>query len=181
MFTVTGDAARTATVELPTDASLSAVEAAAGTDAYKAACVGGVFGGFAPDLDVQASADALADERLGTNGIVEFLAEGRCLLAETGKRAKFAHENNCGRCVPCREGSKQLTDLLRAVYDGSYDSGKVAELVRVMESTSLCDFGVMAARPARTAMTHFESEFITHAGGSCLSGDCDADATEVTA
>jgi NADH-quinone oxidoreductase subunit F len=181
LFTVTGDGARTATVELPTDASLSTLETAAGVDEYKAACVGGVFGGFAPDLDVRASADPLADERLGTNGVVEFLADDRCLLAEAGSRAKFAHDENCGRCVPCREGSKQLTELLRAIYDGSYDSGKVAELARVMESTSLCDFGVLAARPTRTAMTHFESEFITHAGGSCLSGDCDADTTEVPA
>ncbi|MFB6183413.1 MAG: NADH-ubiquinone oxidoreductase-F iron-sulfur binding region domain-containing protein [Haloarculaceae archaeon] len=173
LVTVGGDVRASVTVEVATDAPLSTVTDAVDVDGtVKAACVGGVFGGFTPTLEVPASADGLAAEKLGTNGAVEVLTEGRCVLASAGTRATFAHENNCGRCVPCREGSKQLTDLLRDVYDGRYDRAKIEELTRVMESTSLCDFGVAAARPVATALERFADEFAAHADGECPSGAC---------
>lgn len=183
LVTVTGDVDAPATVELPTGSRLStvtdAVECAENPventdeDAFGAAVVGGQFGGFASDLDIAAAAPALREASLGTNGSVELLDESHCVVAAVGERAKFAAAENCGRCVPCREGSTQLLDVLRAVYDGEYDAASIRELTRVMRRSSICGFGVETARMVSAAIDEFESEFQAHADGHCPSGSCD--------
>lgn len=174
LFTITGDVDASATIELSTDATLEAALPAVETeDGQKAACVGGVFGGLTCSLDVPASAPGMNSAHLGTNGVVELLGDSTCMVALAGQRAKFAKEENCGRCVPCREGSRQLIDLLRDVYDGEYKDGMLRELTRVMRDTSLCGFGRDAARPVTTAMEEFETEFNAHAKGRCPTGACD--------
>jgi NADH-quinone oxidoreductase subunit F len=174
LFTVAGDVDAPATVELSTDATLDATLPAVETEnGQKAACVGGVFGGLTRSLDVPASAPGLSGARLGTNGVVELLSDSTCTVALAGERAKFARDENCGRCVPCREGSKQLVDLLRDVYDGEYKDGMLRELMRVMRETSTCGFGRDASRPVTTAMDAFETEFTAHVKGRCPTGACD--------
>ncbi|WP_338727489.1 NADH-ubiquinone oxidoreductase-F iron-sulfur binding region domain-containing protein [Haladaptatus sp. DJG-WS-42] len=173
LVTVTGGDS-TATVELATDDSLSAVqEAVTFEGALKLACVGGQFGGLTRTLDVSANAPTLLDTNLGTDGAVELFGAHTCPVALAGTRSRFAAEENCGRCVPCREGSTQLVTLLRNVYDGEYDNGKIRELARVMRETSTCDFGQLASRPVTTAMAAFEHEFIEHAAGRCPTGVCE--------
>ena len=63
--------------------------------------------------------------------------------------------------------------MLRAVYDGSYEPGRLTELTRVLRESSVCEFGRDAARPVETAIDAFESEFAAHADGRCPSGECD--------
>lgn len=175
LVTIGGDVEDRATVELPTGGSLADAREAvefAGSGAVKMAVVGGQFGGLTRSLDLAPSAPALAGADLGTDGVVELFGESQCAVATAGTRAAFAKSENCGRCVPCREGSKQLTDLLRDVYDGEYKSGKLAELTRVMETSSTCSFGRDAARTVATAMDEFETEFEAHAEGRCPSGAC---------
>lgn len=173
VLSVTGDVAAPATVELPETATVgTALDAVEVDGAFKAACVGGRFGGLAASLDVPVDPASLADAGLGTEGDVEVLAGDRCVVAFVGRRARFAAEENCGRCVPCREGTTQLAEALRAVYDGSYDPDAVTELASTMESSSICAFGVDAGRPARTALSAFESEFEAHADGDCPAGSC---------
>jgi NADH-quinone oxidoreductase subunit F len=174
LLTVTGDVASPVTLELSTDDDLSTIrDTVRVRGRLKAACVGDVFGGITSTLDVPVSANGLTAARLGTNGVVELFNHDRCMVSVAGERASFASEENCGRCVTCREGSKQLADLLRDVYDGSYDSQTVNELGRVMEETSICEFGQEAPRPTMTAMNEFEPEFHAHAQGRCPSGACE--------
>jgi NADH-quinone oxidoreductase subunit F len=174
LVTVSGDVAAPATVELPTGGSLAAVRDAVDAEGrVKMACVGGQFGGFTGTLDHGASALALRDADLGTEGAVELMNDDRCALATVGERVRFASEENCGRCFPCREGSKQLLDLLRDVYDGSYDDDMIQELTRTVGGSSICDFGRSAARSVGTAVRRFETEFEAHAEGRCPSGDCE--------
>lgn len=169
----TGDVAAPAVVELPETATLEdGLGAVAPTGPIKAAAVGGQFGGFTADLDIQAHPGALGDADLGTDGRVEILTTDRCVVAEIGRRARTASETNCGRCVPCREGTTQLVGLLRAVYDGEVQAEKIQELCRVMDTTSLCAFGVQAARSVRTGLAGFQSEFTAHANGTCPAGVC---------
>jgi NADH-quinone oxidoreductase subunit F len=173
LFTVGGDVDAAATVELPTGGSLDAVRDAVDIDGrFKMACVGGQFGGFTRSLAQSPSAPALAGSGLGTEGVVELLNDERCVLASAGRRSNFAMEENCGRCVTCREGSKQLTTMLRNVYDGDYDDATIRELTRVMGETSICEFGRSAIRPAATGMREFEPEITAHAEGRCPSGEC---------
>lgn len=172
LVTVSGDVPESATVELSTGAPLSrALDAVERPDAARYA-VGGRFGGLTRNLDTPASAPAMTGTGLGTEGAIEVLSTDRCIVATVGERAAFAREENCGRCVPCREGSKQLHESLRAVYDGAFDADGIRELARTMRTTSLCAFGETAARPVKTALSEFESEFRAHAKGRCPAGAC---------
>ncbi|WP_408960499.1 NADH-ubiquinone oxidoreductase-F iron-sulfur binding region domain-containing protein [Natrinema sp. 74] len=174
LVTVTGDVDTPATVELASTNSLTDVRDAVQMDgSFKMACVGGVFGGITADLDVPPTAQALDAAHLGTNGVVELLSDGHCVVADAGQRAKFASTANSGRCVPGREGTKQLTELLREVYQGSLRTDDIRELGRVMRRTSNCRIGAHAPRPVMTAMDEFELEFRAHADGRCPSGTCE--------
>jgi NADH-quinone oxidoreductase subunit F len=167
-----------ATVELPTDAPVGrALAALDGTREPDWAVVGGRFGGLTRDLDVPAGAPALRAADCGTAGAVEPFTDA-CLLAAVGRRAAFAREANCGRCVPCREGSKQLHDGLREVYDGDHDEAGLRELLRTMGETSLCAFGREAGRPTRTALDRFAGTVRAHADGDCPAGECFDDAPD---
>ncbi|WP_435101965.1 NADH-ubiquinone oxidoreductase-F iron-sulfur binding region domain-containing protein [Halarchaeum sp. P4] len=175
VVSVTGDVETATTLELAESETVAHAVEAAGVDAFTAACVGGKFGGLTTDLDVGIAPDALAEADLGTEGTVEVLGDERCPVAFVGQRANVASETNCGRCVPCREGSTQLTELLRDVYDGTYDEAGIEELSRVMESTSICAFGRHVPRTVRTAMREFDEAFEAHAAGDCPSGICTVD------
>jgi len=171
VVTVRGD--DEATIELPEGASLSVAREAVGIDgSFKAARVGGRFGGLTPDLDIAASADALDAAGLGTEGVIDLLVDEECVVACVGETTRYGTAENCGRCVPCREGSKQLTELLREVYDGSFRPEDIEELIRVVRSSSLCAFGPHMTRPIATALEHFEGEFVDHAEGRCPAGTC---------
>jgi NADH-quinone oxidoreductase subunit F len=172
-----------ATVELPTDAPVGrALEALEALDGGRPdwAVVGGRFGGLVRDLDVPAGAPALRAADCGTAGAVEAFVEA-CPLAAVGRRAAFARGANCGRCVPCREGSKQLHEGLRDIYDGRHDEAGLRELLRTMGETSLCAFGREASRPARTALDRFAGAVRAHADGECPAGECGDEAPDKTA
>lgn len=173
LVTVTGDVTAPATIELPSGGSLEAARDVARMDgSFKMACIGGVLGGLTRDLDIAPTAQSLTAAGLGTNGVVELLSDDRCAVATAGKRARFAATENSGRCVPGREGTQQLTELLRDVYQGSLDTDKIRELGRVMRRSSNCKTGAHAPRPVVTAMDEFEPEFKAHANGRCPSGTC---------
>ncbi len=173
LMTVTGDVVAPATLELSTGGSLETVRDAVSLDSkFKMACVGGQFGGVTRSLDHTPSAPSITGAHLGTDGVVELFDQSRCAVATAGSRAKFAEEANCGRCVPCREGSKQLTSLMRDIYAGDFKDDMLRELGRTMQETSICEFGRAASRPVTTAMDEFEMEFRAHAEGRCPSGAC---------
>jgi len=173
VLTVRGDVDSPATIELPETATLGAALDAVNIDGeFKAACVGGRFGGLTRSREVTVDPAALADADLGTEGTVQVIAGDHCVVEFVGRRAQFAADENCGRCVPCREGSAQLADLLRDVYDQEYDPDGIDELVGVMRDSSICRFGVEAGRPARTAIERFGGEFAAHADGRCPAGSC---------
>ncbi|WP_222914321.1 NADH-ubiquinone oxidoreductase-F iron-sulfur binding region domain-containing protein [Natrinema sp. SYSU A 869] len=173
LITVTGDIAHPATIELLSDSSLSVVRDAVDlTGSFKMACVGGVLGGIVRDLDIAPTAQSLTAADLGTDGVVELLNDDRCVVADVGERARFASTENSGRCVPGREGTQQLTELLRDVYQGSIEVDTIRELGRVMTRSSNCRIGAHAPRPVTTAIDEFEPEFRAHTDGRCPSGTC---------
>lgn len=175
LVTVTGDVDAAATVELPTGGSLADVREAVDIEGrLKMACVGGQFGGFTRSLSHSPAAPALEGAGLGTEGVVELLNEERCVLATAGRRTRFAKEENCGRCVTGRQGTIQLTEMLRDIYDGEYEDATIRELTRVMSETCMCGFGRSAVRPTVTGMREFEQEVTAHAEGRCPSGECEA-------
>ena len=176
LVTVTGDVAAPATVELAPGADLEEARGAVDLEgAYKMACVGGPLGGLTRDLSVGPGARSLSAAGLGTDGVVELLTERRCVVAAAGRRARFASEENSGRCVPGREGTEQLTALLRDASRGDYEPEAVRELGRVMRRSANCRIGAHAPRPAMTAMETLGAEFRAHAEGRCPAGVCGVD------
>ncbi|PHQ37399.1 NADP oxidoreductase [Halorubrum persicum] len=172
-LSVTGDVDHPATVEVPETETLeTVVDAAAVAGELKAVSVGGQFGGVTDDLSVGVAPAELGAAQLGSDGVVRVLSADRCVVEFVGQRTQLAAEENCGRCVPCREGTTQLAGLLREVYDGGYDPDAIDELIEVMTSSSICAFGVQAGRPARTALSAFGDEFEAHADGRCPAGSC---------
>lgn len=171
VLTVTGDTDEV-TLELPETNSIGDAVAASGATDYTGVLVGGRFGGLTRNLDIPPKPDALIERDLGTDGVLEVLGPNRCPVAFVGKRTQFAADTNCGRCVPCREGTTQLSELLRDIYDGNLDHAKIEELLRVMESTSICTFGQHAPRPVRTGLSEFGDVFEAHANGECPTGQC---------
>jgi NADH-quinone oxidoreductase subunit F len=173
LVTVTGDVAAPATIELASDDNLAVTRNAVEIDgSVKMACVGGVLGGITRNLDVAPTAQSLDAANLGTEGIVELLNDERCAVATVGERARFASTENSGRCVPGREGTRQLTELLRDVYHGSFETDEIRELGRVMQRSSNCQIGTNAPRPVLTALDAFEPEFRAHLDNRCPSGTC---------
>jgi NADH-quinone oxidoreductase subunit F len=118
-------------------------------------------------------ARSLSAAGLGTDGVVELLTDRRCVVAAAGRRARFASEENSGRCVPGREGTEQLTALLRDASRGDYEPEAVRELGRVMRRSANCRIGAHAPRPAMTAMEALGAEFRAHAEGRCPAGVCE--------
>lgn len=174
LLTVAGDVDAPATVELPTGGSLRAARDATTMEgSFKMACVGGQFGGITRSLDHTPTASALRNAGLGTEGVVELLNGERCAVALAGKRARFAEANNCGRCVPGREGTKQMVGLLREIYDGDFDDDGIRELTRVVSDSGICEFCRTASRTVNTAVKQFETEFKAHADGRCPAGTCE--------
>ncbi|WP_435194661.1 NADH-ubiquinone oxidoreductase-F iron-sulfur binding region domain-containing protein [Natronomonas sp. EA1] len=172
LVTVAGEVADPVTVELAPDDSLAGVRGAVDLDeGFEFAVVGGELGGQTRDLDIAPTARALTAAGLGTDGVVELFSD-RCPVAVAGERARFASEENSGRCVPGREGTKQLTELLRDVYSGAFDPEKIRELARVMRRSSNCLVGAQAPRPVTTAIEAFEPEFRAHTDGRCSSDRC---------
>lgn len=173
LFSVTGDVTAPAIVELGSNATLETVLDAVEIDgSFKMACVGGVLGGITKRLDVPATQESLHNADLSTEGVIELLNTDRCAVTTAGKRAQFAATENSGRCIPGREGTKQLTNLLRDVYQESFEREKIRELGRVMSRTSNCRIGASAPKPVITAINEFESEFYAHTDGRCPSGTC---------
>ncbi|WP_135822291.1 NADH-ubiquinone oxidoreductase-F iron-sulfur binding region domain-containing protein [Halostella litorea] len=170
LVTVCGDADR-ATVELPTDASLSAALEAVEDPGFQFACVGGRLGGLTRSLDVAADADALVAAGLGTNGVVELFDETRCPVAAAGKRIRYAREHGCGRCEGCRETVPELHERLRAVYAGEFDPTELRRICSELGDGD-CAVAAAAARPVRTAVDGFEAAFRSHADGECPTGEC---------
>jgi len=73
---------------------------------------------------------------------------------------------------PFARGRKQLAELLRDIYQGSFESDKIRELGRVMRQSSDCQVGTHAPRPVTTAIDEFEPEFRAHTNGRCPAGTC---------
>ena len=173
LFHVCGDVRVERTIELaPSQPIGMAVAAAADGDEVGMVIVGGVFGGFTTDLDLPANVSALQAAGVGTDGVIEVCAPHRCPVRIAGDRISYAAESNSGRCVPGREGTVQLTELLRSVYSGDLDAAGIEELARVMRNSSNCRLAAAATRPVTTALAQFRSAFEAHAAGECPTGGC---------
>jgi len=146
---------------------------------FKAVQTGGPSGGCLTekDLDVAIDYDSLIarGSMMGSGGMI-VMDEDDCMVAVAKFYLQFTEEESCGKCTPCRVGTKRLSELLELITDGKGEMKHLDELKhlsRVIKDTALCGLGQTAPNPVLSTMEAFEDEYLAHIkDGKCPAGQC---------
>lgn len=167
LFSLGGRVAEPGIYELPLGTTLGqAIEAAGGVaegKAFKAAQVGGPTGAFVVDLEVSLDFDTL--EALGGmlgSGSIHVLDENDQILETAKFFMNYIVDSSCGKCSPCREGTKRMEELMGYILDGEAtetDYEDLKEMAEVIKETSLCGLGQSAPDLVLSTIAHFEEEY----------------------
>jgi NADH:ubiquinone oxidoreductase subunit F (NADH-binding) len=135
---------------------------------FKAVQTGGPAGGFLPAefLDLAIDYDNLvrADSTMGSGGMI-VLDETTCMVDLARHYMHFTQEESCGKCVPCRVGTRQMHDILVRITRGEGEEEDLARLQELGESirvASLCGLGQSAPNPVLSTIRHFRKEYVEH-------------------
>jgi NADH-quinone oxidoreductase subunit F len=170
VFTLTGDVVNRTYFEVPTNVTIRDVifglgGGIAGGKQFKAVQIGGTSGGFIPEqfLDTQIDFDSMGriGATLGT-GAVFVMDETRDIVDIVDRISKFFEHESCGKCSPCREGTKRMHETMHRINLGKgtvTDIGLMENLGGVMSIACLCGLGQAAPAPVLTTLKHFKSEF----------------------
>lgn len=148
---------------------------------FKAIQTGGPSGGCIPAeyLDAEVDFEKLAelDSIMGSGGMV-VMDEDNCMVDIARFFLDFTVEESCGKCVPCREGTKRMHEILERIVDGKGQEGdieRLESLAETMTEASLCGLGQTAANPVVTTLKYFRDEYEAHIHeGRCPAGQCSA-------
>ncbi len=113
---------------------------------------------------------------IGTGGII-VLDDTACMVDVARFLVGFFLEESCGKCVPCREGTKQMHHILTRICEGNgtpADLGLLERLATTVRSAAVCGMGGMASGAVLTTLEHFRNEFETHIRlKQCSAGVCE--------
>ncbi len=146
---------------------------------FKAVQTGGPSGGCLTEkhLDTPIDYDTLlaAGSMMGSGGMI-VLDEDDCMPAVAKFYLDFTVEESCGKCTPCRVGTKRLSGILEKICNGEGtldDLERLKELGKVIKDTALCGLGMTAPNPVLSTLEHFRDEYEAHvAERRCPSGKC---------
>jgi NADH-quinone oxidoreductase subunit F len=173
IFSVVGKINNTGLVEVPMGITLREVIYDIGGGipkgkAFKAAQLGGPSGGCIPaeHLDVAIDYESLTalGAIMGSGGMV-VTDEDTCMVDLARYFMTFVQEESCGKCVPCRLGTKSMLTVLERICAGQGQTGDVDYLVRMGEKirvSSLCGLGQTAPNPVLSTIRYFRKEYETH-------------------
>ncbi len=186
VFSLVGKVNHTGLVEVPMGVSLREIIFRIGGGIrdggqFKAVQTGGPSGGCLPEsyLDLPVDFDELAKagSMMGSGGMI-VMDQDTCMVDVARYFLHFLEGESCGKCIPCREGIKQILHVLDRICEGE---GKESDLERLValgnavHNTSLCALGGSAANPLLTTLKYFEDEYLTHIrDGRCPAGVCRA-------
>ena len=135
---------------------------------FKAAQTGGPSGGCIPPqhLDVPIDYDKLIEigSMMGSGGLI-VMDEDTCMVDIAKFFLEFTVDESCGKCTPCRIGTKRLLEMLTKVTDGTAtleDLDKMEELCYYIKENSLCGLGQTAPNPVLSTLRYFREEYETH-------------------
>ncbi|XMB86873.1 NADH-quinone oxidoreductase subunit NuoF [Mycoplasmatota bacterium WC44] len=135
---------------------------------FKAVQTGGPSGGCLTedDLDTPIDFDSLTAKgsMMGSGGMI-VMDEDDCMPSIAQFYLEFTEEESCGKCTPCRIGTKRLLEVLQNITSGKGDANSIRELRRlstVIKETSLCGLGQTAPNPILSTLDKFENEYIAH-------------------
>jgi NADP-reducing hydrogenase subunit HndC len=148
---------------------------------FKAVQIGGPSGGTLTDkhLDIQIDYDSLiaAGAMMGSGGMV-IMDEDDCMVDVAKYFLDFTVDESCGKCAPCRIGTKRLYELLENITKGNgkkEDIDRLVNLGMVIQDTSLCMLGQSAPNPVLSVLRNFRDEYEAHViDKKCPSGVCKA-------
>ncbi len=146
---------------------------------FKAIQTGGPSGGCltTEDLDAQIDYDNLIarGSMMGSGGAI-VMDEDNCMVDVAKFYMEFICDESCGKCTPCRIGTKRLLELLTKITDGrgtEEDLVKMEELCNYIKDNALCGLGQTAPNPVLSTMRHFKDEYIAHVRDKkCPAGVC---------
>lgn len=148
---------------------------------FKAVQTGGPSGGCLTekDLDTPIDFDTLLAKgsMMGSGGMI-VMDEDDCMPAVAKFYLQFTAEESCGKCTPCRVGTKRLLEILEKTVSGKgteEDLEKLKALSEVIKDTALCGLGQTAPNPVLSTLKTFEDEYIAHVRNhKCPAGQCTA-------
>jgi NADH-quinone oxidoreductase subunit F len=175
VFSLAGKVNNTGLVEVPMGISLKKLIFDVGGGIpngkkFKAVQTGGPSGGFIPEnlLDMHLPIDYEELTRVGSmmgSGGVVVCDEDNCMVDMAKYFLNFTQAESCGKCIPCREGTKRMLDILERITNGEGEEGdldKLEELSYFVCDASLCGLGTSAPNPVLTTLKYFRSEYETH-------------------
>ena len=170
-FALVGKIRRTGLIEVPMGTSLRKIiyDIGGGSrKAFKAVQTGGPSGGCLSgeflDLPVDYESLAQAGSIMGSGGLI-IMDEDTCMVDVAKYFLKFTSQESCGKCTPCRIGTRQMVDLLEKITRGDAepeDIQKLEEIAETVQKGSLCGLGQTAPNPVLTTLKYFREEYEEH-------------------
>lgn len=185
-FALTGSVNHTGLIEVPMGTTLREViydigGGIKGDGEFKAVQIGGPSGGclITPHLDVNLDFDSLKKmgAMIGSGGLV-VMDDSTCMVEVARFFMNFTQNESCGKCVPCREGTKRMLEILERIVEGKgkpEDLDLLEELATTITETALCGLGKSAALPVMSTLKLFRDEYVEHVvDKKCASHNCNA-------
>lgn len=184
-FALTGNVNNTGLIEVPMGTTLREVifDIGGGVKGgeFKAVQIGGPSGGCLTKehLDLPLDFDSLkkAGAMIGSGGLV-VMNDKSCMVEVARFFMNFTQNESCGKCVPCREGTKRMLELLTDIVEGRGTLEHIdllEELANTISETALCGLGKTAASPVVSTLKYFRDEYIAHVvDKKCPAGQCKA-------
>lgn len=172
-FALTGNVRNTGLIEVPMGITLREIIFDVGggikdDKKFKAVQIGGPSGGCLTEdqLDCSMDFDSLKKigAMIGSGGLV-VMDESTCMVEVARFFMNFTQRESCGKCVPCREGTKRMLEIMERIVHGEgkmSDLDELRELADMIESTALCGLGKGAPKPVISALNGFPEEFREH-------------------
>lgn len=183
-FALTGNIKNAGLIEVPMGTTLRKVIFDIGGGirdghTFKAVQIGGPSGGCLTEehLDMPLDFDSLkkAGAIIGSGGLV-VMDNHTCMVEVARFFMNFTQHESCGKCVPCREGTKRMLEILDRIVDGNGEDGDIellTELGEAVSTMSLCGLGKTAAGPVLSTIKYFENEYKAHIyDKKCPAGAC---------
>jgi len=173
IFSLVGKVNNTGLVEVPLGTSLRHIiykigGGIPGGKKFKAVQTGGPSGGCIPEqfLDSPVDYDELTKlgAMMGSGGMI-VMDEDICMVDTARYFLDFLADESCGKCTPCREGIRQMLEILTDICEGRGKEGDIElleELAEVVKDTSLCALGGTAPNPVLTTLRYFRDEYEAH-------------------
>ncbi len=173
VFALAGKVVNTGLIEVPMGTTLREIVydvggGIPGGKKFKAVQTGGPSGGCLPEeyLDTPIDYDSLAraGSIMGSGGMI-VIDEDSCMVDIAKFFLEFTQNESCGKCTPCREGTKRMLEILTRITEGKGRAGDIEKLQRLgdtIQKASLCGLGQSAPNPVLSTIKNFREEYEEH-------------------